>query len=172
MRTTNFILGTLAGISAAHADGGCQPTLDAMQKLAQTPVHQYMHQTAAYRKTPTDSEVVITADHMYVRTSGQWRAMPFDPKKQAQELRGSAAATRMACRYLRDEAVDGQAAAVYASHDDQGDGTSVDVTMWISKSSGLPLRQSTDVDVGGELGKSHDEVRFDYADVKAPAGVK
>ena len=175
MRTTNSILATLVGfgcIAVAHADGSCQSALDAMQKLARTPVHQYIHTTAAYAKAPTDAEVVVTADHMYALAAAKWHAMPYDPQQRAQEVRDSEAAKRTACRYLRDEAVGGQAAAVYATHDDQGEGASVDNTLWISKSSGLPLRQTTDVDIGGRLGKSHSEIRFDYADVKAPEGAK
>jgi hypothetical protein len=47
----------------------------------------------------------------------------------------------------------------------------VDALIWISRSSGLTLREEIDMDPGG-LGKSHPSVRTAYSGVAAPAGVK
>ena len=63
-------------------------------------------------------------------------------------------------------------AALYDTVNKQEDGTSVDSRVWISKSRGLPLKQTIDMDVGGKRGKSHTEVSIDYANVQAPVGVK
>ena len=71
------------------------------------------------------------------------------------------------CKYLRDEPVSGQMAAVYSAHDVTPQGA-VDSQMWISKAKGLPLRQDMDIDVGGAAGKSHTSSRFEYGDVKPP----
>jgi outer membrane lipoprotein-sorting protein len=65
------------------------------------------------------------------------------------------------CRYLNDELVDGEMAAVYSLHDVSPKATS-DSKIWISKTKGLPLRTDTD------LGKSHVSMRYEYGNVKPP----
>jgi hypothetical protein len=50
-------------------------------------------------------------------------------------------------------------------------GTS-DVQIWIAKSTGLPLKEVIDSDAGDALTKSHSSLRFDYANIQAPPGVK
>ena len=57
------------------------------------------------------------------------------------------------CAYLRDEAVDGQPAAVYREQY-KGDTGSTNATIWISKSSGRLLREEQDGDITGK-GKGH-----------------
>jgi outer membrane lipoprotein-sorting protein len=71
----------------------------------------------------------------------------------------------LTCRYLRDEAVNGEAAAVYSQHIENEDTVS-DGTVWISKSRGLPLRVETNVE--GTLRST----RYEYGNVQVPAGVK
>ena len=58
-----------------------------------------------------------------------------------------------ACAYLRDETVDGQAAAVYREQY-KGDTGSTTATIWISKSSGRLLREEQDGDITSK-GKGH-----------------
>jgi hypothetical protein len=166
------LCGLLLAVPAVAGADDCRPVVDAMQKLAITPVHEYMQETAAFRKAPSSNEAVIIGSAMYVRVSGQWHTMPYDPKERAQEIAQSTAGKHATCRYLRDENVGSEAASVYATHDDQGEGSTVDNTLWISKSRGLPLRQGIDIDVGGKFGKSHTDIRFDYADVRVPVDVK
>ena len=49
--------------------------------------------------------------------------------------------------------------------------SAVDTDMWISKSRGLVLKANTVMDAGtGE--KSHSSARYDYSNVKPPAGVR
>ena len=69
------------------------------------------------------------------------------------------------CSYLRDEFVDGQAAAVYREKY-QSKAGSTDATIWISKTSGLMLREEQDGDVVGK-GKGHISYRWTAAE---PAG--
>jgi len=57
------------------------------------------------------------------------------------------------CSYLRDEAVNGQPAAVYREQY-KADTGSTDATIWISKSSGRVLREEQDGDIRGK-GKGH-----------------
>ena len=77
----------------------------------------------------------------------------------------------LSCRYLRDEAVNGEPAAVYVEHSEP-EGATSDATTWVSKSRGLPLRLESDIDAGGKMGKSHRSIRFEYSNVQPPAGVK
>ena len=65
------------------------------------------------------------------------------------------------CAYLRDEAVDGEAAAVY-SDNFTGKAAKTEGQIWISKKTGLVLRQEVDVDLGAK-GKGHQSIRFDYS---------
>jgi hypothetical protein len=59
------------------------------------------------------------------------------------------------CAYLRDEAVDGQTAAVYREQY-KGDTGSTTATIWISRSSGRLLREEQDGDIKGNgKGKGH-----------------
>ena len=85
-------------------------------------------------------------------------------------MKETAARSKQTCKLLRDEAVDGEAATLYSAHDVQESGSTVDSQIWISKSSGLPIQQTIDINVGGARGKSHTEARIDYANVQAPAG--
>jgi len=62
------------------------------------------------------------------------------------------------CAYLRDEAVDGQPAAVYREQY-KGDTGSTNATIWISKSSGRLLREEQDGDITGK-GKGHISYRW------------
>ena len=62
------------------------------------------------------------------------------------------------CSHLRDEAVDGQAAAVYREQYKGATG-STDATIWISKSSGHVLREEEDGDIKGK-GKGHIAYRW------------
>jgi hypothetical protein len=65
------------------------------------------------------------------------------------------------CKYLRDEAVEGEAAAVY-SDNFIGKAAKTEGQIWISKKTGLVLRQEGDVDLGAK-GKGHQSIRFDYS---------
>ena len=65
------------------------------------------------------------------------------------------------CKDLRDEAVDGEAAVVY-SDNFTGKAAKTEGQIWISKKTGLVLRQEVDVDLGAK-GKGHQSIRFDYS---------
>jgi hypothetical protein len=65
------------------------------------------------------------------------------------------------CSYVRDEAANGEAAAVYRQLHKEG-GQTFDTLIWISKSSGLPLRQEQDADFGKGQ-KGHESLIFQYS---------
>ena len=158
----------LAWPPAHAADAACGQVMAAMQKLATTPNHQYMTQAAAFNKKSEASEVIITDTTMYLQVAGKWQSRPYDPQKSAQELAAVGDMPGMTCDATGDETVDGQPASLIRTQQRQDDGDTVDGKMWISRSTGLPLRQTIDMDVGGKFGKSHTEERFEYTHVQAP----
>ena len=92
---------------------------------------------------------------------------PQDMLKQEEEnIRDS----KSTCRHVRDEMVNGEAAALYMGHS-ENDGVKSDAQTWISKSRGLPLKTEEDIDTG-DGDKRHMSIRYEYSNVRAPAGVQ
>jgi hypothetical protein len=87
---------------------------------------------------------------------------PQQVMKKEEENRKNSKST---CRYLKDESVSGETAAVYSTRSETGDIKS-DGQIWISKGRGLPLRQEFDIDSGGSGGKYHHSARYEYGNVQ------
>ena len=105
---------------------------------------------------------------MYVLNRGKWVKSPVslaDLKKDQDPD-----STKATCSHLRDESVNGEAAAVWRQHIVNEMGT-IDTDMWISKSRGVVLKSISTTDVGGAMGKSRSYGRYDYTNVRPPAGV-
>ena len=162
----------VAGFARAE---DCAVPLAAALKLDQVPYHMRMTDVDGTDKavnggSPTVSEVIATADKMYVNVDGKWRAIDkitHDDEDVQNEIKNSS------CAYLRDEAVGGVDAAVYHVSDKPDEDTVIEETLWVAKDSGLVLRMDIDTDVGGgDVGKSHSSSLIDYADVSPPAGVQ
>ncbi|MEO8747488.1 MAG: hypothetical protein ABI379_07515 [Rhodanobacter sp.] len=160
-----------ATTSAHAADPACKPVFEALTKAAATPNHQFMTETAANKPTPESSEVIATANMMYTKIDTTWHGRPFNPQQQATQMREAYKTAALTCRHLRDETLAGDPVAVYDTQDKQEGGSIVNSQIWVSKARGLPVKQTIDMDVGGGSGKSHTEVRVDYANVQPPAGV-
>jgi hypothetical protein len=64
------------------------------------------------------------------------------------------------CKYLRDESTGGEPTAVYSEIFKSRAGEANGV-MWVSKRTGIVLRQDVDVDMGAQS-KGHQSIRFDY----------
>lgn len=156
---------------AAQADDtACQAVLEAIVKQTAVPVHQKVSiESAAAPGKPLLSEIIRTGDKMYMQIRGQWTSRPYDNQKAATDAREAMQKARHTCTRLRNEAVDGQAADLYSVQSKTGQSSS-DSQIWISPTSGLPLRQHTEIATGGG-GSSRHDVRFDYRNVTAPAGV-
>lgn len=153
--------------SAHAADPACAPVFEAMEKLATTPSHTYSTETASFRKVPLAGEVIITSNTIYVMANGNLRQRSFDAQKNLRDMQDADRNANVACKYLRDEVMDSEAAALYSTHNVTEFGTS-DQQVWISKSRGLPLRQTIDISEG----HAHHEVRYDYANVQPPANAQ
>lgn len=159
-----------SGIAHA-ADPACQPVFEAMTKLASTPNHMFMTTTAAYNSGPETGETITTADAMYVKDDTSWQKRPYNSQQEATAMRQAYKTSNMVCQHLRDDSVAGEPVAIYNTQDKQEDGTTVNSQLWISMKRGVPLKQTMEMDVGGKVGKSHDEMRYDYSNVQAPARV-
>jgi len=157
----SFTIGYLSmGASAVAAQGDCKTILDAESKLDNTPAHVYA--TTKINGETVGSETIYAAGSIYGKLNGKW--MVVDSIKDMVELRQENLkknTDKLTCRYLKDELVNGEMAAVYTSHDETPKGK-VDMDVWISKAKGLPLRMETDVD------KVHMSTRYEYGNVKPP----
>ena len=158
---------------AAAVDPACKPVLDSLAKQYSTSVHVYMTQVAAFRGgKPQSSESIFAGGTIYIQVRGKWMRSPMSLEEMRQQREENLRnAKSMSCRYLRDEVVNGEAAAVYNSQSETEDVKSSS-TLWVSKRTGLPLKNEIDLDTGGKLGKEHNSIRYDYSNVRTPAGVK
>jgi hypothetical protein len=166
------ILPVAALLTAAvpvNAATGCDAVTSATLKVFQGPAHLYTTRTAGVNGGKArNSETIYLNGATFVMANGRWQKSPvtardmLEAKKENEQKAGT-------CARVRDEAVSGEAATLYKIHNQTPDET-VDTEIWISKSSGLPLKAINDLDVGGgALGKSHTEIRYEYTNVTAPA---
>lgn len=160
------------GNAGDAGDAGCKALLaGALARQLETPTHLYITESGAFLGGREEhSESIYAGGAIYVLHRGKWSRSPIGPE----DLRHPSAAGQddpqatTTCRYVRDETVNGDAAAVYSSHRRDPQGDQSDSTIWISKRRGLPLRLEVDIDTGGSSGKSHTSTRFDYDHVTRP----
>jgi len=171
-----FVLCAGAPLRAQGAE--CTPSVAASSKLHDKPVHVYTIDSAQtdarlHGGRPTVSESIWTGTVNYVLVRGKWRKSPVDMAAMRNTVRDAATAAKVkaTCAHLRDENVNGEPAAVWRIHSVSEVGTS-DTDMWISRRSGLLLKSDYYQDVGGALGKSHLVSRYEYTNVRPPAGVQ
>ena len=160
-------LATPFACAPAHAQpSACKLMADAMILLATTPNHKRIVETAAYKQGTSESEAVETGTTRYLKINGKWRAHPYDARAEAAEIGEATSTSNATCTNAGTADIDGQAARLFRVHE-QNDAAVIDSRIWIG-TNGLPLKQIIDMDVGGNLGKSHREIRYDYADVQPP----
>jgi hypothetical protein len=103
----------------------------------------------------------------YIEVGGKWIRSKFTPGDMMNGKKAPNAKVKHSCRHLRDEVVNGEGAAVY-SVQTQTEDFRVENQIWISKSMDIPLKQKTDIDVGGAFGKSHKSMPHEYNNVHPP----
>jgi len=159
-----------AASAAPQAGDACQPMFAALEKNVGTPYHMYMTQTkaAVQNGKPRNTEIISVGGMLYILVDAKWAARPNSVERQKDNVaQARENAKTGSCKYVRDEAVNGENAVLIATHTKTELATS-DTQIWISKSRGLILKQETDLDVGGEGGNSHSSARYDYTNVQAP----
>jgi hypothetical protein len=156
-----LIAGAIAAPAFAQAPAGpCKPVFDAMLKETVTPHHAV---TTMNGKT---GESIATADAMFVKVGGAWKKSPMSPKDTlAQQQENIRDTTVASCKALPNEAVNGQAALVYQAHYEQKDMGASDAKVWLSKTTGLPLRTDVSLQAGQKVSVV---TTFDYDHITAP----
>ncbi len=104
-------------------------------------------------------ERILEANRKTGSSHGQMKTTGYNFAPDTPAIYGPGTHT---CSYLRDETVDGQAASVYREQYQSKTG-STDAQIWISKSSGLVLREEQDGNVTGK-GKGHIAYRWTSAE--------
>ncbi|MEO7051626.1 MAG: hypothetical protein ABI128_08165 [Rhodanobacter sp.] len=165
--TVTTLTATLAPtpVIAATLSPTCKTVMDANDRQYTTPVHLYM------ARDGVTHESLVAGEAMYIKVKDTWRRSPMAPKGML-EIRQEAIkdAKSLDCEHLRDEAVNGEAAAVYSMSSVSDDGDHSEGQIWISKSRNVPLK--SEMDLGSGAGKKHTSIRYDYNNVQAPPGVQ
>jgi len=169
------VAGWLAAAAAASAmtpPPACQAPLAAMSKQIVTPTH--IVATSKTRGVPPKVvESIYSGGVIYIKVKGTWKRSPVSVEEmRQQESQNVRDATSMTCTRLRDEVVDGEPAAVFQVRSVNGQTSTA--TLWVSSRTGLPLRSSNDLESSSDQTGTgvHLEIRYDYQDVRPPAGVK
>ena len=175
MVALTFGIASIGSIPLA-AQSSCQPVLDAMSKVFLTPTHIYRTMTPeGGSKTRAEdtiySETIYVGGSAYSKGTGSWRRgqVPVEQVKKMEEE--NIKSSKYTCRYLRDEPVNAEPAAVYSTHSEREDfGIKSDGQIWISKSRGLPLRQELEIIESGDKPEvNHHSMRYEYTNVQPPA---
>jgi hypothetical protein len=161
---------------AAHAQkdvASCKPLFDALEKRNATSYHSYTSVPSTLTGgKQRELEMITTGGQNYILHDGKWRRSPMDQAAMAkQERENIQDAKALSCHRLREEAMGGIPAVVYAEHSENED-TKSDGQVWIATATGLMLRAETDVTMTDGSGTSHTVTRFEYGNVQAPAGVQ
>ena len=153
------------GANSLKAQGDCKMVLEAANKTVTTATHTYSTMNIAGKEQTV--EIIYLPGVIYSRINGKWSSVKMTAQELAELGKPKARNDTATCKYVKDELVNGEIAAVYNGHDVTPSGT-VDTQVWISKAKGLLLRQDIDIDVGGGGGKSHTSSRYEYGNVKPP----
>jgi hypothetical protein len=150
----------------AHAAGSCQPVYNALTTIVTAPSHSYSIQTAplgnGHQRTV---EVIYVEGKTYMFAGGQWMLSPVAPNDVLQQEVENEKSGTSTCHFVRDESVNGEAAAVYSMHRET-EIANEDSVIWISKTSAPALRQEVDMKNGGT--QRHLIARYEYSNVKPP----
>ena len=152
----------LIGATPVAAQGNCQLVFDAMNKAFDTPSHSYV--TTNMGGTTLTGEVINVAGASYAKVGGKWSPGLISLQEMKEGEQKSQHTNKNTCRYLKDEPVNGEMAAVYNVHTEiESPKSSSDSQVWISKAKGLPLR--SEIDLGDNM---HVSSRIEYGNVKPP----
>jgi hypothetical protein len=169
---------TLMGAAPLAAQSGCQLVDDAMNKVMTVPSHIYTAMSPILSNggtsRPSDTihnETIYVGGSTYVKVSGKWSRSEWTLQRIMKQEQENRQQSKFTCRYLRDESVNGEAAAVYSTHSERSDEDLGQITsdgqVWISKTKGLPLRHEFDINSGNSR-KQHHSTHYEYTNVQPP----
>lgn len=162
-----FTLPAVLAVLPAQATDSCQPVFEALTKVATTPSHSYTTSTPASGGTSIETETIFANGQKYIRVHAKWMRLPVTSQDVVEQEKEKEQHGKSTCQVLRSEPVNGEAAIVYSVHREYGE-VKEDGQMWISKSTGLPLRAEEDFDNKGNNVKEHRSARFEYSNVRPP----
>jgi hypothetical protein len=149
----------------ARAADGCQPVFNALTKVVTTPSHSYT--TSTRGGNSAEAETIFANGQKYIRARGRWMRLPVTSQQVLEQEKEKEEKGKSSCQFLRSESVNNDAATVYSLHREYDEVTE-DGQMWVSKSTGLPLRVEEDVDNRGNKVKEHRSTRFEYGNIRPP----
>jgi hypothetical protein len=162
MLIVGFTIGAfLIGAKPAAAQGDCQLVFNATSKVFDTPTHSYTTMNMGGTTQP-GGEMIYVAGASYLKSGDKWSPSAMSMQELKELVQKNQQTNKTTCRYLKDEPVNGEMAAVYSVHEETPRSKS-DSQIWISKAKGLLLRSEQDLDA-----KTHISTRYEYANVKAP----
>lgn len=169
-------LALCVGVPLRAQSAECTSSFAASSKLYDKPFHAYTIDSAQtdarlHGGQPMISESIWTGTVDYILVRGKWMTSPLDLAEMRKTLKDASTKVKATCSHVRDESVNGEPAAVWRIHSVSELDTS-DTDEWISRSSGLLLKSDVHQDVGGALGKSHIVSRYEYTNVRPPAGAR
>jgi len=148
----------LVGANPLNAQGDCKAILAAASKMVTSATHVYS--TISRNGKEHTMEMIFLPGVYYWRTDNtNWSSAPMSAQEWAEMLK-SKTWTDMACKYVKDESVNGEMAGVYSWH---LAATGGNTQVWISKAKGVPLRQEAEIE-----GHTHMSLRYEYGSVKPP----
>jgi len=152
----------------ARAADACQPVYNALAKIVTTPSHSYSTQTAPLvNGQQRKVETIYVQGKTYMLARGKWMVSPATPNDVLQQELENEKQGKSTCEFVRNESVNGEAAAVYSMRRET-EIANEDGLIWISKTSGLALKKEVDMEYGGKVGKMHLIARYEYSNVKPP----
>jgi len=154
---------------ARAQDASCKQVFNSLKRQANTPNHQYFTISGAEPDSLAQTnEIITTGRARYVLMNGLWQTLSESPREITKREEENFKKSKTVCRLVREEMLEGTATSVYVEQSQTGPISSLG-TIWIAKSSGLPLREEVNTDAGtGAAGKRHLEIRIVYTDVRAP----
>ena len=175
METARKSLYTLRGITIGYLSMGAPPLpaqddckafakllTDAFAKLNTNPAR--VHSTRTARGGASNTDLIYAAGSIYMNIGGKWiTAGPIKDAVQQMEQLMQNPTGKATCRYVKDEPVNGEMAALYTVHSETAKAWH-DTQVWISKAKGLLLRQ----DLESNEGKSISSTFYEYGNVKPP----
>jgi hypothetical protein len=156
---------TIALNTSSPAADSCQPVFDAITKIVTTPSHSYS--TGVLNGKPSSTETIYVEGKTYMMVKGKWTRSAVTPNDVLQQEMENEKQGKSTCQFVRNESVDGEAAAVYSMRR-ESETVREDGQVWISKANGRALRKEVDADYGGAMGKGHLSGRYEYSNVKPP----
>lgn len=160
MRTLAACLAVTMTTSALAANT-CDEVYQASIKSSQTPHHVYTASTLSGGKSRA-VETIYAGGVEYLKMDGQWRRSVMKPHAMLELTQEKLKTHPDTCVRIGDQAAGGEAVAVYKVHNNE---FGTDQVVRIFKSSGLMQGGTV------SLPNQSAEMRYEYTNVQAPAGV-